>query len=314
MNSKISSINTKVLKGQGGLILVTIVLCIIFTVLNSSFFTSANYMNIVRQSAVNIIVVMGMTFLMTAGELDLSLGGVACLTGMFVSKLLISGISIPIVIVLGLCLGAMIGLVNGWLTTAFGLPSMIVTLAMNTATNGAASLITGGTAIYGLPTEFQFLGRGTIAGIPNQVIIMAVVVIISWVVFNKTLTGRYALAIGGNNQVAKLAGISVNKNKIIYFVVSGMLAALAGMIMTSRMTTGQPNLATDMTMDTITAVVIGGTSLAGGYGSIIGSLIGALLLTIIENGLTIVGIGSYWQAVITAIILVATIIARRKKD
>ena len=305
---------SKGILNQIGLIGVIAVLCIIFPFLNSTFIAGANLMNIVRQSAVMIIVAMGVTFVMISGELDLSIGGVACLTGMVVSKMLTSGVSMAVSILTGLLLGAFFGLVNGILTTKFKLPSMIVTLATMNLANGSASLITGGTAIYNLPEEFQFLGRGFIAGIPAQVVFMAVIVIVCAIVLSKTLLGRYALAIGGNSEVAKLSGISVVKYKLIYFVFCGLCASFAGMILTSRLATGQPNLASNMMMDTLTAVVLGGTAMAGGEGSISGSVMGALLLTIISNGLTINGVNAFWQMIISALILIATIIARRKKD
>lgn len=299
---------------QAGLIGVILVLCIAFTCLNNTFITGANLMNIVRQSAVMIIVAMGVTFVMISGELDLSIGGVACLTGMAVSKMMTSGIPIAAAILLGLMIGAVFGFVNGFLTTKFNLPSMIVTLATMNLANGSASLITGGTAIYNLPEKFEFLGRGYIGRIPVQVVFMAVVVAVCAVVLSKMLLGRYALAIGGNEKVARLAGISVVKYKLIYFVFCGLCASFAGMILTSRLASGQPNLASNMMMDTLTAVVLGGTAMSGGSGSIGGSVMGALLLTIISNGLTINGVNTFWQMIISAVILIATIIARRKKD
>lgn len=305
---------SKGLKNQIGLIGVILALSIIFTCLNSTFILPANLLNIVRQSSVMIIVAMGVTFVMVSGEMDLSIGGVACLTGMVVSKMLTSGVPMWASILLGLAIGALIGLLNGVLTTKFNLPSMIVTLAAMNFTNGCASLITGGTAIYNLPEEFEFLGRGYIGFLPAQVVFMAVIVVICAVVLSKTLLGRYALAIGGNSKVAKLAGIAVVKYKIIYFVFCGLCASFGGMILTSRLASGQPNLASNMMMDTLTAVVLGGTAMAGGSGSIGGSVMGALLLTIISNGLTINGVNSFWQMIISALILVATIIARRKKD
>lgn len=174
--------------------------------------------------------------------------------------------------------------------------------------------LNGRTAIYNLPQEFEFLGRGFIFGIPAQVVFMVILVIICGIVLSKTLIGRYALAIGGNADVAKLAGISVIKYKLLYFVFCSLCASFAGMILTSRLATGQPNLASNMMMDTLTAVVLGGTAMSGGEGSIAGSVMGALLLTIISNGLTINGVNSFWQMIISALILIATIIARRKKD
>ena len=264
-------------------------------------------MNIVRQSAVMIIVAMGVTFVMISGELDLSIGGVACLTGMVVSKLLTSGVSIPVAILIGLLLGALLGLFNGILTTKFNLPSMIVTLATMNLANGSASLITGGTAIYNLPQEFEFLGRGFIFGIPAQVVFMVILVIICGIVLSKTLIGRYALAIGGNADVAKLAGISVIKYKLLYFVFCSLCASFAGMILTSRLATGQPNLASNMMMDTLTAVVLGGTAMSGGTGNILGSIVGALLMGMINNGLIMGGLSVSQQKIVRGIIIIIAV-------
>ena len=211
MNDKKLMIKSKGILNQIGLLGVIAVLCIIFTCLNSTFIAAANLMNIVRQSAVMIIVAMGVTFVMISGELDLSIGGVACLTGMVVSKLLTSGVSIPVAILIGLLLGALLGLFNGILTTKFNLPSMIVTLATMNLANGSASLITGGTAIYNLPQEFEFLGRGFIFGIPAQVVFMVILVIICGIVLSKTLIGRYALAIGGNADVSSSTKMYLNE-------------------------------------------------------------------------------------------------------
>lgn len=314
MNKNMILKKSQGINNQIGLIGVIIALGIIFTVLNSTFLTGGNLLNIVRQSSVMIIVATGVTFVMISGEMDLSIGGIACFTGMAVSKLLTSGISLGVSIFIGLLIGAVFGFMNGFLTTKFKLPSMIVTLATMSFANGSASLITGGTAIYGLPKSFQFFGRGYIGFLPVQVVFMAVIVILSTIILTKTLIGRYALAIGGNETVTKLAGIPVIRYKLIYFIFCGMCASFAGMILTSRLASGQPNLASNMMMDTITAVVIGGTAMSGGQGSIVGSLLGALLLTIISNGLTINGVNSFWQMIISAIILILTIIARRKKD
>lgn len=297
-----------------GLIGVILVLSVVFTVLDSSFLTGMNLLNIVRQSSVMIIVAMGVTFVMISGELDLSIGGIACLTGMAVSKMMTSGIPISLSIILGLLIGVIIGFLNGFLTTTFKLPSMIVTLATMNLANGCASLITGGTAIYNLPEKFEFLGRGYIGFLPAQVVFMAIIVIVCGIVLAKTLIGRYALAIGGSNKVTELAGIPVVRYKLIYFIFCGLCASFAGIILTSKLASGQPNLASNMMMDTLTAVVLGGTAMSGGSGTIAGSVMGALLLTIISNGLTINGVNSFWQMIISAFILIATIIARREKE
>ena len=303
----------KSIQGQGGLLLMLILLTILFTALDRTFLSAANWMNIIRQASVNIIVAMGMTFVMISGEMDLSIGGIACVTGMTACNLMTSGIGVFPAVLLGLLLGVLFGFASGFLITTFHLPAMIVTLAMMNIANGAASLLTGGTAIYGLPDGFKIFGRGMIGPIPVQVVTMFVIAAVCYLVMNKTLLGRYAFAIGGSNEVARLAGIQVKKYKIIFFMISGLLSALGGIILTSRLMTGQPNLASNMMMDTITAVVLGGTAMAGGSGSIIGSFLGALLLTIITNGLTIIGVNSFWQLIISALILLLTIIFRQKK-
>jgi ribose/xylose/arabinose/galactoside ABC-type transport system permease subunit len=313
MNKVMVKNKPKKMTNQIGLIAVIAALCVVFTVLNSSFIVPENIVNIVRQSSVMIIVAMGATFVMISGELDLSIGGIACLTGIVVSLTLTNGVSLGVSIVIGLCIGILFGALNGFLTTKFRLPSMIVTLATMNIANGSASLLTGGTAIYGLPDSFEFIGRGYIGFLPAQVVFMILIVIICAVVLAKTLFGRYAFAIGGNETVARLSGINIKRYKVLYFVICGVCASFAGMILSSRLASGQPNLASNMMMDTITAVVIGGTAMSGGSGSIFGSVLGTLLLTIISNGLTINGVNSFWQMIITAIILIVTIIAHRKK-
>ncbi|WP_308753470.1 ABC transporter permease [uncultured Anaerotruncus sp.] len=214
-------------------------------------------------------------------------------------------------LVFGLLVGAMLGAVNGLLVTSFSLPSMVVTLAMMNFANGVASILTGGTAVYGLPDEFLFIGRGSLLFIPSQVIIMAVLAVAGVIVLRKTPFGRHVYAIGGNKEVAKLSGINVKRTRILLYIVSGICAAIGGIILTSRTASGQPNLATTMNMNVITAVAIGGTSLNGGSGTIGGSLLGALLLTMITNGLNVNGIDSFWQLVVSAIVLIITIIAYR---
>lgn len=303
------------LTNQIGLIGVIVALCIVFMFLNTSFILPENILNILRQSSVNIIMAMGVTFVMVSGQIDLSIGGVACLTGMSSAVMMTGGIPIPAAILFGLCIGAAIGFINGFLTTQYKLPSMIVTIATMNICNGMASLLTGGTAVYGLPKQFELLGRGYVGPIPFQVVLMAAIVVVSAIILAKTLFGRYAYAIGGNPTVARLAGIKVFRYQVSYFVISGICSAAAGLILTSRLMTGQPSTASNSMVDILTAVVIGGAGLtAGSTGSVFGSLLGALLLTIVSNGLTINGVNSFWQLIVTAIILLVVIIVRREKD
>ena len=303
------------LPSQIGLIGVIIALSAVFTLLNPSFIMSDNILNIVRQSSVNIIMAMGVTFVMVADQLDLSIGGIACFAGMAVAVMMNAGVPIPVAVMISIGIGAVVGFINGFLSTKFGLPSMIVTIATMNICNGVASLLTGGTAVYGLPEDFSVLGRGYVGPIPFQVVLMAAIVIICAIVLAKTLFGRYAYAIGGNENVTRLAGVKVFRYQICYFIISGICSAIAGIILTSRLMTGQPGAASNSMVDILTAVVIGGAGVtAGSTGSVFGSLLGALLLTIVANGLTINGVNSFWQLIVTAIILLVVIIVRREKN
>lgn len=310
MNVK-SKLGTRQVLNRYGLVIVIVLVAVAFSVINRLFLLPDNLINIARQMAVTAIVSVGMTFVMISGDIDVGVGGVACLTGMIVSLAMKSGVNMWLALVFGLLVGAMLGAVNGLLVTSFSLPSMVVTLAMMNFANGVASILTGGTAVYGLPDEFLFIGRGSLLFIPSQVIIMAVLAIAGVIVLRKTPFGRHVYAIGGNKEVAKLSGINVKRTRILLYIVSGICAAIGGIILTSRTASGQPNLATTMNMNVITAVAIGGTSLNGGSGTIGGSLLGALLLTMITNGLNVNGIDSFWQLVVSAIVLIITIIAYR---
>ncbi|EHI59051.1 ABC transporter permease [Hungatella hathewayi] len=296
---------------QYGILFVVVLIGIVFTLSNKNFLTTDNVINIFRQMAVTAIVAIGMTFIMITGDIDVGVGGVACLTGIVISLLMSRGISIPLALLAGLLVGAALEFLNGALVTRFALPPMVVTLGTMNLANGIASLLTGGTAVYGLPEGFLVIGRGSFLGVPNQVWLLAVFAIVSTVVLNKTPFGRHVYAIGGNAEVAKLSGIHVKKVKIFLYIVSGICASVGGIILSSRTGSGQPTLAATMNMNVITAVAIGGTSLNGGSGTIWGSIMGALLLTMITNGLNVNGINSYWQLVVSAIVLIITIIVNR---
>lgn len=312
MNIK-SKLGTRQFFNRYGLIAVIVLVAVVFSATNTLFLLPDNLINIARQMAVVAIVSVGMTFVMISGDIDVGVGGVACLTGMIVSLTMKAGVNMWLALLLGLFIGAILGAINGLLVTSFSLPSMVVTLAMMNFANGVASILTGGTAVYGLPDEFLFIGRGSLFFIPTQVIILVVLAVMGIIVLRKTPFGRHVYAIGGNKEVAKLSGINVKRIRILLYIVSGICAAIGGIILTSRTASGQPNLATTMNMNVITAVAIGGTSLNGGSGTIGGSLLGALLLTMITNGLNVNGIDSFWQLVVSAIVLIITIIAYRNE-
>ncbi|EEQ62368.1 putative ribose transport system permease protein RbsC [Clostridiales bacterium 1_7_47FAA] len=312
MKNQLNKMDPKAFFSKFGIVLVMIVLTVIFTSMEPGFISTANIINIIRQASIMIIVACGATFVMVAGGIDVSVGGVACLTGIIVAKLLSIGMPVALALLLGAGVGGVLGLCSGMMVSHFHIAPMIATLAIMNLANGAANLTTGGTAVYNLPESFIMLGRGYIAGIiPLQVIIMLGIAAVSYIVLSKTAFGRRVYAIGGNEMVAELSGINVRKNKIIYYILSGICASIAGMIMTSRMGSGQPSMGATWNMDSITAIVIGGTSLNGGSGSITGSVLGTIMMVMITNGLNIVGVNSFWQMVISAMILIITIIVYR---
>lgn len=294
------------------LVIIIAALCIIFSITNPIFISGANILNIVRQASIMIIFSVGVTFVMVAGMIDISITGIACLSSMAAAMIMESGKPIVVAVVVAFLFGIVFGALNGFLVTRFKLDPMIVTLATNNLAAGVTLLLSGGTAVYNLPESFMVIGRGYVGAIPVQVIIMVIVVLISVVVLKKTIFGRRVYAIGGNSTVSWLAGIWVSGYKILFFIISSSCAVLAGLIMTARGATAQPTPSSSTLMDVIAAVVIGGTALSGGKGGAFGSVLGALLLTIINNGLTINMVSSYWQTVISAVILIFTIILYRK--
>lgn len=294
-----------------GIVLMILILSAIFTILKPAFLGPDNLLNVVRQASVLIIVACGCTFVMIAGDIDVSVGAIACLTGMIAAKAMTNGIPILLSCLLGILVGSALGVVKGFLVTRFDLPPMVVTLAVQYFASGVANIMTGGTAIYDLPEAFDFLGRGHIWVFPTQVVLMAVFVVFFSLLLSKTAFGRRTYAIGGNQEVAKLAGIHVSRYRITFYIIASICASCGGLIMTSRVASGQPTLGTMWPMEVITSIALGGTSLKGGRGSVVGSMFGMFLLTIITNGLNINGVNSFWQMVATSVILIFTIIMNR---
>ena len=312
MTTKVNSANIVELAKKYALLVIIVLLGVAFSFMSPVFLTGGNLINIVRQSSVMIIYSIGLTFVMIAGMIDISIVNVALMACMISGMMMKAGCSVWLSVLVGFVFGGLIGLINGFLTTRFELNPMIVTLGTSSLCAGGTLLISGGKSIYNLPESFQMLGRGYLGFIPIQVIVMLAVVAVSMLVLGKTVYGRRAYAIGGNAQVAKLSGIKVSGYQISFFVICSLMAVLAGIISASRIATASSTPSANMLMNVIAAVVIGGTSLNGGKGSVLGSVMGAFMLAMISNGLTIVGLSSYWQTVISAVILLITIIIYRK--
>jgi ribose transport system permease protein len=296
------------------------VLCLILSFLSDKFLTVTNAWNVMRQVSVNICISTGMTLVVLTAGIDLSVGSILALCGAITAGLLKNGIELPSsnlfigftilgACVAGLVAGSILGWFNGWAVTKFRVPPFVATLAMLTIARGLTMLWTKGFPITGLDSKFSFLGTSWFLGVPLPVWVSGIVVIAAIIITNKTRLGRYIYAIGGNENAAKLSGINISKIKIAVYTIAGVLAATGGLIVTSRLDAAQPNAGTGYELDSIAAVVIGGTSLSGGGGTIMGTVLGAVIIGVLNNGLVLLNVSPFWQQVVKGfVILVAVII------
>jgi len=298
---------------QNGSLFGLIILCIIFSILSDSFLNTYNIINIARQSSVNIILAVGMTLVILTGGIDLSVGAVLALVGTLVAGMLSKGMPLGIALIIGLCIGLSFGIFNGLCVTKAEIPPFITTLGSLVIARSLGLIYSGGYPITGMPKNFTFIGSGYISFLPTPVVIAIVIFIIGLYVLNSTIVGRYVYAIGGNEEATYLSGISTHKWKIIIYGIHGFLTGLAGIVLTARMNSGQPTVAQGLEMDIIAAVVIGGTSLAGGEGNLVGTLIGALIITVLNNGLTLLNVSPYYQGAIIGVVILAAVWLDRKQ-
>jgi len=288
-----------------------IILCIIiavFAILADSFFTWRNFINVLRQIAVLGILSAGMTFVIISGGMDLTVGALLGLTGVFCAKLLVDYQLHPIIAIsVTLLLLVLMGTCSGMLIVKLQVPAIVITLGMMTVARGLAYIISGGVPIYKIPEGVVFLGQGYIGPIPVPVITMLVIVAFAAFVLKRTYLVRFIYAIGGNEEAARLAGVPVNTLKVGLYSFSGLLAGIAGITLMARVSSGAPASGTGMEMDVVTAVVIGGVSINGGKGTILGAFIGAIIIGILSNGLTIMNIGEYYQMVVKGVVLILAV-------
>ncbi|HLV10796.1 MAG TPA: ABC transporter permease [Halanaerobiales bacterium] len=317
MNRKIMRIR-KTLGKELGALTGLILLCVIMTIASPYFLTLTNIMNIFRQSSLIGIVAAGMTLIIITAGIDLSVGSVLSLASCITAGFMVDfGFSVWLAILAGLILGSLLGLINGLLITKIPLPPFIATLGIMGVARGLAFVYTGGAPIYSLPEGFRFLGEGMIGPVPFPVILMLAIYAIFFIILNKTKLGRYCFAIGGNEEAATLSGIQTHKYKAMAYLLTGFLAALAGMVLAARLDAATSVAGDGFELDVIAAVVIGGTSLSGGQGGIIGSLIGALIMGVVKNGLNLLLVSSHWQRVILGLIILAAVtvdVLRKKRS
>ena len=293
-----------------------VILMAVITIINSNFLTANNLLNLLLQVTSNALIAFGMTFVILTGGIDLSVGSILALSSALTAGLLGSGMPVTLAILISLILGCILGMMNGLLISYGKLAPFIVTLATMTIFRGATLVYTNGNPITkGLSDTFlfQFLGQGYIVGIPFPVIIMFIVFIVLYVLLHKTAFGKSVYAIGGNEKAAYISGVKLNKVKIIIYSISGIMASISGLIITSRLSSAQPTAGASYEMDAIAAVVLGGTSLSGGKGRILGTLIGALIIGVLNNGLNIIGVSAFWQQVVKGVVILIAVLIDRFK-
>ena len=297
-----------------GPLLGLLILCIVLTCLSDRFLTVDNLLNVTRQVSINAVISVGMTLVILTGGIDLSVGSILAFSGSIAAGLLTGGQALLPAILIGVTAGALLGLFNGLLIARASIPPFIATLGTMTAARGFTLVYTDGRPITGMEEAFRFLGGGYIAGIPVPVIIMLSIFIAAHIMLTKTKFGRYIYAIGGNEEATRLSGIGTKKILIAVYTLAGLLAGFSGVIMASRLNSAQPTAGAGFELDAIAAVVLGGTSLSGGVGTIGGTLIGAMIIGVLDNGLNLLNVSSFYQQVAKgAVILLAVYVDRKRK-
>lgn len=286
-----------------------ILLCIAMTFVSDRFATWDNLQNVTRQVSINAIIAAGMTVVILTGGIDLSVGAVMALSMTFTASALLAELPIALAIAMGLATGAACGAINGLFVAYARLPAIIVTLAMMEIPRGLALLKTGGYPQSGLPSEFSWIGQGNLFGVQTPIVAMLAVFAVLYVMLTWFPVGRYIYGIGGNEEAVRLSGVRVERTKLLAYTLSGMTAAIAGVVLASRLMSGQPNAGIGFELDAIAAVVLGGTAIMGGRGSIVGTLIGALTLGVLNNGLNLMSVSPYTQKVLKGAIILLAIYA-----
>lgn len=294
-----------------GTLIGLIIIFAVFSFLSPVFFTVPNLINIMQQSAINAIVAMGMTLVIISAGIDLSVGPVAALAAVICASLMVAGVPVPIAVILSLVGGALYGLFNGVLIAYAGLQPFIVTLGGLSLCRALALIYTGGNPIFGIPASFRAFVNGSLLGIPCPIIIAAIIALVLWIILTKTPLGEYIFAVGGNEEAARVCGVPVAKTKIAVYMISGVLASIAALILVGRLGAADPTLGNLWEMTAIAAAAIGGASLMGGKGSIFGTILGAIILGTLINGFTLLNIQSFYQLLATGVIIIVAMLVDR---
>lgn len=293
---------------QLGTLIGLIMLCVVLSVLSPYFLNVSNLLNVAQQTAINAIIAVGMTFVIITAGIDLSVGSILAFSGVVMASVLKTGLPFPLGILAGLAVGTLCGMTNGLLITIGKLPPFISTLGMMSVARGAALMYTRGRPISGFSDNFRFIANGEILKIPMPVIVMLVIYLMAHFLLTKTKFGRYTYAIGGNEEAALLSGVNVKFHKTAVYSFCGLLSGLAAVVLTARLNSAQPIAGIMYELDAIAAAVIGGTSLMGGEGTVLGTLIGALIMGVLRNGLNLLGVSSFIQQIVIGSVIIIAVI------
>jgi ribose/xylose/arabinose/galactoside ABC-type transport system permease subunit len=285
-----------------------LLLCLLWTALSPYFLTVSNLLNVLEQTAINAVIAVGMTFVIVSGGIDLSVGSMVAFSGVLLASALQAPVPTPLAIAAGVLAGASCGLVNGLLVTLGRLPPFIATLGMMSVARGAALLFTSGRPVSGFESGFRALATSRVLGIPAPVLAAAALYLLSHLLLTRTRFGRYVYAIGGNEEATRLSGVGVRFHKTMVYVLSGVMSALAAVLLTARLNSAQPIAGIMYELDAIAATVIGGTSLLGGSGSLGGTLVGALIMGVLRNGLNLVGVSPFSQQIVIGVVIIVAVL------
>ncbi|WP_419874213.1 ABC transporter permease [Candidatus Pristimantibacillus sp. PTI5] len=299
---------------QLGMVIILLLLTAGMAVFAPHFLEMSNMLNIFKQVSITAILAAGMTLVILTGGIDLSVGSTVALSGVISVMITNAGVNPIISMLAGAAIGLAAGAINGYLTAVPKLPSFIVTLGSMTYLRGLALVISGGYPLVLTNETFKFIGAGKILGIPTPIYIMTLVYIIMFFVLKYTMFGRHVYAVGGNEEAARLTGIKVERTLIKVYSISGLLAGIAGVVLAGRLFSGQPTAGNMAELDAIAAVILGGTSFVGGFGRIQGTIIGVLIIAVLNNGLTLLNVDSYWQKVIMGCVIVAAVLLDRIRN
>jgi ribose transport system permease protein len=293
---------------DAGTLLGLILIGAVFAIMAPTFLTGPNLLNVLQQSSINACIALGMTLVIISGGIDLTVGPVAALSAVVAATMMVAGIPVPLALLCALCVGLACGAFSASLIAIGGLQPFIVTLGGLSLFRALALIFTGGQPIFGLPEGFRAVTNGNILSIPNPVLIVAVFAILAWVILNKTPLGEYFMAVGGNPEAARIAGVPVVMTKFAAYMISGFMASVAALILIGRLGAAEPTMGTLWELDAIAASAIGGASLMGGRGSILGTLIGCIILGTLRNGLTLLNVQAFYQLLATGMIIIVAML------